>query len=148
MKMRFNCPKCRAAVQADWSPGDPPRVGCSACSAEAPLDVGPALGEHNQVERCPLCSGRELYRRKDFPQGLGFGIVILAGILSFYSLWRREIVLAWAFPLAALAIDAVLYFFVGYAVCCYRCSAEFVGTERHPVQGAFDLATAEKYMHD
>lgn len=148
MRIRLHCPRCDAAVRIDWSPADRGQSRCPACAAEIPLDVAPSLSERNQIERCPVCSGGELYRRKDFPQGLGFGIVVIAGILSFVFLWRKQMALAWGFPLAALAIDAVLYFFVGYAVCCYRCRSEFTGTERHPSQGAFDLATAEKYAHD
>ncbi len=148
MRIRFNCPRCRAAVQAEWSPAEPPQLRCPVCAAEVPLDVTPALREHNQIDRCPICAGGELYRRKDFPQAFGFGIVIVAGLLSFYFLWRKQMALAWAFPLAALAIDAVLYFFVGQAVCCYRCRAEFVGSSPHPAQRPFDLATAEKYSHD
>jgi hypothetical protein len=145
MKLRFKCPECPAQIETDWRPGDDDDLSCPTCSASIRLDISDALRERNVADRCPVCSGEELYYRKNFPQGLGALVIVVAGVASFYFMSQGLMILAWAFPLGALVIDMTLYFIVRFATCCYRCDSAMVGVERHESHTAFDLATAEKY---
>ena len=96
---------------------------------------------------CPQCGCADLFVRKDFPQRAGLAIVVIAAV-SFVILARarQHMYLGVLVLLAAAAIDAVIYFFVGRVTVCYRCRAEFRG-EVNPDHAAFDLAIAEKYRH-
>jgi hypothetical protein len=111
-------------------------------------------GEHRQsiakppgcLEACPECACRDLFVRKDFPQKVGLAIVIVAA-LSFLVLAanpRTFYIGVWVL-VAAAAIDAVVYLFVGKVTVCYRCRGEFRGVPLNPKHEAFELAVAEKY---
>ncbi|MCH7871371.1 MAG: MnhB domain-containing protein [Planctomycetes bacterium] len=145
MRIRFHCPHCPAQIDANLTPADDSDLSCPTCGKAIPLDISDSLRDHNEADRCPICSGAELYYRKNFPQGLGALIIVIAGLASFYFLWQRNMLMAWAFPLTALVFDMGLYFIVRMATCCYRCGAILAGVDRHESTGSFDLATAEKY---
>ena len=97
-----------------------------------------------RINRCPCCGGSEVFVRKDFPQRLGLAVVVLAGLLSFVLLSRHTL-LALGILAGVVALDALIYLFVGKVTVCYRCRAEFRGVRYNPAHHAFDLATAEKY---
>jgi hypothetical protein len=95
---------------------------------------------------CPQCGCTELFVRKDFPQKLGLGIVVLAAV-SFLILAARPTTFylgAWLL-VAAVTVDAVFYFFVPRVITCYRCRADLRNIPIDPALGPFELATAEKY---
>lgn len=167
VRFRFHCPHCPAHIDWTWrsdaavrapAPADSPRVigdsadppaginalRCPRCGETIQLRIGPALGGEQRLDSCAICGSDELYARKDFPQGLGLMVVLVAAALSFYFLTWAWFA-AWGVLLAAVAIDIVLYLWVGMVTCCYRCKAEYRGVSRNERHGAFDLATAEKY---
>ena len=99
-----------------------------------------------QLQQCPACGCRDLFIRKDFPQKLGLAIVVIAAVAflvlaaSRQRFWLGAIVL-----LAAVVVDAVMYFFVPSITVCYRCRAEFRERPINPAHEGFELAVAEKY---
>lgn len=99
-----------------------------------------------QLQQCPACGCRDLFIRKDFPQKLGLAIVVIAAVAflvlaaSRQRFWLGAIVL-----LAAVVVDAVMYFFVPRITVCYRCRAEFRDRPINPAHEGFELAVAEKY---
>src|SRR4051812_40672409 len=95
---------------------------------------------------CPKCGCRDLFVRKDFPQKVGLAIVLIAGI-AFIALAssRTHFYLGVFVLLAAAVIDAIIYFFVGQVIVCYRCRTEIRDRAIDPSIGSFDLSTAEKY---
>ena len=99
------------------------------------------------LEACPNCGCRDLFVRKDFPQKLGMGIVIVAGVAFLvlaswrHTFWIGALVLA-----GAAIVDALIYGFVPKITVCYRCRTEF-GGPINPEHEGFDLATGEKYRH-
>jgi hypothetical protein len=98
------------------------------------------------LDVCPKCGCRDLFVRKDFPQKIGLAIVIVAGV-AFIALAARAMTFrfgVWVL-IAAVIIDAVLYFFVPRVTTCYRCRADFRGVPINPKHGAFELAVGEKY---
>jgi hypothetical protein len=98
---------------------------------------------------CPQCGCTDLFVRKDFPQKLGLGIVVLAAV-SFLILAARPTTFylgAWLL-VAAVAVDAIFYLFVPKVTTCYRCRSDFRDLPIDPALGPFELATAEKYRGD
>lgn len=97
---------------------------------------------------CPTCGCRDLFVRKDFPQKLGLGIVIVAG-LGFLILAadRRTFYIGVAVLAAATVVDAVLYWLVPRVTVCYRCRAEYRRLPVNPEHEGFELAVGEKYRH-
>ena len=95
---------------------------------------------------CPKCGCRDLFVRKDFPQKVGLGIVVVAGLAFVVLAARpRTFYLGASVLLGAAVVDAVLYFFVPKVTTCYRCRADFRGVPINPEHHGFELATAEKY---
>ncbi len=98
------------------------------------------------LNTCPQCGCRDLFVRKDFPQKIGLAIVVMAGVsFLFLAAWPRTFYLAVMVLLASVAVDAVIYLFVGKATVCYRCRAEFRDVPLNPDHEGFELAVAEKY---
>ena len=105
--------------------------------SEAPPDV---------LEACPACGCRDLFVRKDFPQKLGFAIVVVAGV-AFLALAasRQRFYLGVLVLLAAVVVDLVLYAIVPKITVCYRCRMAFRDVPLNPEHGGYELAVGEKY---
>lgn len=100
------------------------------------------------LEECPKCGCRDLFIRKDFPQKLGLGLVVVAGIaFVVLAASRSNFYLGALILCAAAAIDAILYAFVPRITVCYRCRAEFRDVPLNPEHGGFELAVGEKYRN-
>ena len=98
------------------------------------------------LKECPKCGCRDLFVRKDFPQKVGLGIVVAAGVAFVILAARpRTFYLGVWVLVGAAAVDAALYFWVPKVTTCYRCRADFRGVPINPEHHAFELATAEKY---
>jgi hypothetical protein len=95
---------------------------------------------------CPHCQCPDLYVRKDFPQRLGLAFVALAAV-AFLILAesRARFWIGITILLTAMAIDAIVYLFVGRVVVCYRCGVRLKEIPPDRSSGPFDLSTAEKY---
>lgn len=109
------------------------------------LDWDRAFDSSGYLRRCPVCGCRELFARKDFPQGLGLAVVVAAAAVALALFASGRV--AWGFGvLAAVAgVDAAIYAFVPRCLVCYRCRSEFRDIPIPAGQGGWDLATGEKY---
>lgn len=98
------------------------------------------------LKTCPACGCRDLFVRKDFPQRLGLGLVVVAG-LTFLVLaaWRRWFWIGAVVLLAAVLVDAALYLLVRKVTVCYRCRSEFRDVPINPEHEGFELAVGERY---
>ena len=98
------------------------------------------------LTQCPNCGCRDLFIRKDFPQKLGLGIVVVAAVAFLVLAASRErFYLGVIVLIAAALIDAALYAFVPKITVCYKCRGEFRGVAVNPDHEGFELAVAEKY---
>lgn len=142
MNVTYQCPRCQNMARSEVSPSDPSLV-CPACQGEIVLP--PDAFEDDQLRCCLVCPSRDLFIRKDFPQWLGVGIVIV-GIVGSSIAWGYTYTIAtFAILFATALADAALYLLVPDALMCYRCEAMYrlvPGMERH---GAFNLETHERY---
>lgn len=147
LDIRAECknPDCRSTARVQTTSSGPAELRCTRCSTARPTEIDPALATEGRLEECPLCTGREFFVRKDFPQKLGLAVVISAGLLSCIFFYQKQMLWVWAVLGGAVLIDAALYFVTGIVVVCYRCRAEFRGLPYNPAVKPFDLATSEKY---
>ena len=146
MQIRFSCPTdgCPALIELDPLETAGSAIECPRCHVRHPVVLDAAVREHNRIETCPRCGGREFFIRKDFPQGLGLMLVIVAAAISTYYLPALGFYAVGILAAAAL-IDLLLYLVIGKVTVCYRCRAEYRRLRPNPEHAPFDLATAEKY---
>ncbi len=142
MNVTFACPQCDAAQRQQLT-DDASGLTCQACGQSIAVPAGAIEG--NQVRRCLACPSSDLYVRKDFPQRVGVGLVVI-GIVGSSIAWFYSNLL-WTFGIlfATALIDVLLYAFVGNALMCYRCGAMYRGADEIDVHGQFDLETHEKH---
>src|SRR5262245_37147663 len=99
----------------------------------------------SDVRRCVACPSEELFVRKDFPQRLGVGIVVVGIVLSTITWYYHYVYLTFGIFFATAAIDFVLWLVMGNVLQCYRCQAQYRGVAGLDQHGGFDLETHEKH---
>ena len=109
----------------------------STCPASAVAD--------KRITRCLVCPSTELFVRKDFPQRLGVGLVILGFSASSFAWAYYQVLLTFAILFVTALVDLVLYVLMGQSLMCYRCGAQYREVSRDGRHGAFDLETHERH---
>src|SRR5690606_12320833 len=111
-------------------------------------DAVPSASSTRPTAECLVCGCDDLWRQKDFPQGLGL-VIVGAGMLLSTIAWA----LYW--PVTAIGIlmafalaDLVLYARMSDVLVCYRCKARHRPHEIAAAHGTFDLETAERYRQE
>lgn len=102
----------------------------------------------SSLSSCPLCGSHELYKRKDFPHGFGLAVLTLACVASVFTYGWYEKWLTWAILIGTAAVDGLLYLWVGDAIICYRCQAQYRGINPGDDHKPFELAIAERYRQE
>jgi len=150
MRITYACPACHATV-THGHVEEENALACTSCHAvlqlpggaiaAAPAPAAAAL----RLQRCLVCPSTELFRRKDFPQRVGVGIVV-AGLAASCVAWAmRELVATFAILFGTALLDVVLYFLMPECLTCYRCGARYSGDGVAESFGGFDLETHEKH---
>lgn len=142
MNIAFTCPRCERPARAELA-DQAVDLACSTCSARITIPDGAVV--QGRIRRCLVCPGTDLFVRKDFPQRLGVGIVVLGFAASCVAWNYHWIYTTFGILFATAAIDVVLYTLVGNALICYRCGAQYrhvAGLEAH---APFSLETHERY---
>lgn len=141
----------RPVCQIEVDPGAPPSIVPAANGAARDATGGvhlnweKTLDDQGHLRQCPVCSCRELFVRKDFPQRTGIVLVVLAAVAATV-LFALNLLLWSLAVLGAMAmIDLVIYCFTGRCLVCYRCRSEFRGLPISKGHPGWDLATGEKY---
>jgi hypothetical protein len=139
----FSCPQCGSPARlplpapAEWV--------CPDCGQHLPLaapDPGPGL------ERCAVCGNHELYKKKDFPHGLGMTILVAACLASTVAYYLYNAWWTWAILIGSAAFDGLLYLWVKDAIVCYRCDAHFRRVPPAPRFQPFELGVHERYRQE
>jgi hypothetical protein len=149
MHIAYACPACAATVALD---GVETRTSldCPRCGSVLPLPTDALQWQTGgrgrlRLRRCLVCPSTELFARKDFPQRLGVGIVVVGFIASCVTWAWRLLVPTFAILFATAFIDVVLYLFMPECLTCYRCGARYRGDGVGEDVGGFDLETHEKH---
>ena len=144
MKVYFTCPECDHPARL---PQPAPAVWqCPACDHR--LSVDQARAAEDPLTACVLCGNHELYKKKDFPHGLGLTILTLACLVSFVTYGLYEKWLTWTILIGTALFDGLLYLWVGDAVVCYRCHAHYRGLKATADYPPFELGTGERYRQE
>jgi hypothetical protein len=142
LNVTYACPACHEGTQSHFD-ADTKALKCNCCGQE--LAVPEDAVEGKRVVRCLVCPSTDLFVRKDFPQRLGV-LIVATGIIGSSIAWYHAH-LYWTFGIlfATALIDVLLYTFVGDALMCYRCQAQYRGVEEMDAHGMFDLETHERH---
>jgi hypothetical protein len=142
VKISFCCPVCDYSdrvtlpAAAAWQ--------CPHCDhlLSLPAEVDPSL------PACAVCGNPELYKKKDFPHGLGMTIFVLACVLSVFYYARHEFWVTWAILISSALFDGLLYLWVKDVIVCYRCDAHHRGIVPGPEHKPFELTIGERYRQE
>ena len=143
MNVRFACPTCDAAAYAE-QPADS-EWRCPSCDHVVALAPAPA---DKPLPGCTVCGNHELYRKKDFPHGLGMALLVLACLATVITYWLYHQWLTWGILIGSALFDGLLYLWVGDVVVCYRCGAHFRGYPANLAHGPHELTVAERYRQE
>ena len=143
MNVTFSCSRCHEAVRANVSTTTDTAIVCPRC--QQAMAMPPDAFDGGVLCRCLVCPSTDLFVRKDFPQRLGVGFVVL-GIVASSVTWGFSLPIAtFAILFATALVDVVLYLIVPDALMCYRCDAQYRLAEGMGRHGAFNLETHERY---
>lgn len=141
MKVTFPCPACDCpAVTPIDHPND---WQCAACDHRLHLHAA-----SRSLPACAVCGNPELYKKKDFPQWLGMGILLVAIALSIVTYYWYQKWWTWSFLIGSALIDGGLYWMVGDVIVCYRCNAHYRGVLPNQAHGPFEITIGERYRQD
>jgi hypothetical protein len=143
LNIRFACPACDAPGYAE-QPADA-EWRCPSCDHVVALAPAPA---GQPLACCAACGNRELYRKKDFPHGLGMAILVLALVATVVTYWLYHQWLTWGILIGTALFDGLLYLWVGDVVVCYRCNAHHRGYPVNAEHGPHELTVAERYRQE
>ena len=142
MNVTFPCPKCEQAARAE-ADDETTALRCGHCGQELAVPAGAI--EAGRLRRCLACPSTDLYVRKDFPQKLGVGIVVLGFAASCVAWAYHQVFWTFAILFATALLDVVLYALFGNALTCYRCGATYRDVEGLDEHNPFDLEVHEKH---
>ena len=141
MNISFPCAVCehpghvRLPDQRDWQ--------CPQCDQLVHVEPADAALTH-----CAICDCHELYKKKDFPQKLGMGVLVVACIASSIATLFYQWYLTWAILIGSAAFDGILYLLVKDAIVCYRCHALYRGIAANAQHQPFELTVFERYRQE
>jgi hypothetical protein len=116
---------------------------CAQCDHRLRLPAGdPSL------PNCAICGNHELYKKKDFPHGLGMAILVGACLLSVLTYWLYEPVWTWVILIGSALFDGLLYLWVGDVLVCYRCQAHYRGLQSGDAHHPFEITIGERYRQE
>jgi len=156
MHITYACPACAATVSLDRAETRA-ALECPRCGVTVAVPAGaigwqtpeggveePGVGRV-RLRRCLVCPSTELFARKDFPQRLGVGIVVVGLAASCLTWAWRLLVPTFAILFGTALLDVMLYLFMPECLTCYRCGARYRGDGVTDDVGGFDLETHEKH---
>lgn len=142
MNVTFACPRCQQPARAEFAAADK-SFCCPNCEQELAI-LADTLVE-GKLRRCLVCPSTDLFVRKDFPQRIGVGIVVVGFAISCFTWANYWLITTFVVLFATAFLDLLLYVTVGDALSCYRCAAIYRGCLGHEQHGAFNLETHERY---
>jgi DNA-directed RNA polymerase subunit RPC12/RpoP len=142
MDVSYHCPTCGHAVRESLS-ADSRALVCQNCRGQIAIPSQAISGR--QISRCLACPSTELYARKDFPQRLGVGLVILGFVGSSIAWANYHVLWTFAILFVTALVDLLLYIIMGESLTCYRCGAQYRGCDEIERHGGFNLETHERY---
>ncbi|MCA9260904.1 MAG: hypothetical protein KDA61_16935 [Planctomycetales bacterium] len=142
MNVTYACPACHSVECQDFDETTS-ELQCGRCGQSVASSPGSVQGD--RIVKCLACPSEDLFVRKDFPQKLGVGLVVVGIIGSSIAWFYADIYWWYGILFATALIDVLLYALVGNVLMCYRCGAHYRGVAGMDAHGQFDLETHEKH---
>lgn len=144
MIVSARCPNCdQPFVSTTLAEGG--LFQCTGCDWSRPVAHG--LLVDGRPTSCVCCGNQDLWRQKNFPQGLGVLIVAIGAVIS--SIFYAYYMMIWAMGTLMLValLDMALYIWMPDVLVCYRCNARHldVNTTGH---ADFNHELFEKYRQE
>lgn len=138
MNLRSFCPYCQQDMDLtfDW-PLEAPQ--CPHCQKNVFQNATDLFSHNKKLDQCPLCGASHLFKRKDFNQKLGIGLIVL-GVLGAYFTYGLSLLLV-------TLMDWFLFRRVGELGSCYQCKAEFRDSPLLESLIPFDLEISDYYRN-
>lgn len=145
MQLVYHCPTCQT-LQISQLGQEQTVLVCPTCSWQRQLTS--EFIEDDKPKRCLACGTEDLWRQKDFPQGLGLVFVVTAAIVSTYF-WANVEPL-WAIGVLMLmgALDLAVFWLMPDVLVCYRCKARHRRSQIDDEHPRFNLELAERYRQE
>ncbi len=124
-----------------------PREALEGDTREVYLEWSSAFDDHGHLRRCPVCGCGDLFSKRDFPQVTGFTLVVLAAVLSMVLFGFHQMTAAIVVLVVLILVDAIIFFFAGRCLVCYRCRSEFRNLPMRKDHPSWDPAIGEKHRH-
>ena len=143
MNIRVFCPECETAGRltvpgaGEWQ--------CPRCDHIVRLPEGKT---DPSLSACLVCGNHELYKKKDFPHGLGMTILVLSCVAATVTYALHQFWTTWAILIGSALFDGLLYLWVKDVIVCYRCGAEHRGITARPAHAPFELTIHERYRQE
>lgn len=154
VKIYFRCPsceypgRCETPAPSQWCcPQCDHLLALAGSGKDEPVPSSEQRGLSPPAS-CLVCGNHELYKKKDFPHGLGIAILTLACIASTITYGLYDKWLTWAILIGSAAFDGLLYLWVKDAIVCYRCHAVHRPVAPGSSVALFDLAVQERYRQE
>ncbi len=142
MNITFLCPHCHTPSRVDFAAGAD-EFSCTNCGQGIPVAAGAI--DDGRLTRCLVCPSVDLFVRKDFPQQIGVGLVVVGLGASCVAWGFHQMILTFVILFATALVDLVLYLLVPNALMCYRCGAQYRGSADLESHGPFNLETHERH---
>ncbi len=113
---------------------DSAEIICTSCKNK----LGTVSDNWSLENSCPFCECKSYYKRKDFNQILGAGILLTGAVLSI--IYNYFVLIGFAL------LDIVLFNYVPDVAVCYKCSVELRGFNGIDGLSVFDHHTADLYQ--
>lgn len=145
MQVVYQCPSCAAGNINELSSRQR-QATCGGCEWQHAVPDSDLSGE--RPNRCLICGNDDLWRQKDFPQGLGLAMVVIGGTASTVFYWYMQPVMALIVLMAFAALDGVLFVTMPDVLVCYRCRARHRKADMDQHHPRFDLELNERYRQE
>lgn len=145
MQLVYPCPACQAP-NIDVITSTQKHMQCGVCDWQKDIPASSLDGEKPRC--CLACGNPDLWRQKDFPQGLGLLMVVSAATMSTIAWAYVRPMLAIGILMAFALIDMVLYWLMRDVLVCYRCHAKHRRAQMDDDHPRFNLELAERYRQE
>ncbi len=145
MQLVYHCPVCDSLNYRDVS-STQRMLDCGSCDWHREISADHFDG--GRPVNCLSCGNTDLWRQKDFPQGLGILMAATGATLSVIAWANYQPLLAFAILMVFAAIDMGLYVFMPDVLVCYRCKSRHRKADMHEDHPRFDLELAERYRQE
>ena len=140
--LTYRCTTCKTASTHEFDDLTS-QLTCPHCQTTLKTSSGALQG--GELVACLVCPCDDLFLRKDFPQRLGVAIVTVGLGLSCVTWMFHMLIGTFAILFLTALIDLVLFMLMGDVVECYRCHAQYRGTENTESLEGFDLEIHERH---